>query len=176
MDKFICNYCGYSLIIKKGGESVIKISKPSDFIDIMNSRDVYNYELLFKRQDLELFIKKNSDSDNILQAYDRFIKKNTSKYVLKCSSCAEEFPLEPETVIYTINQKSNQLQFNDDNIDLRLNDPTLPRTKDYICVNSECETNSKNYDLSKKEAIFYRSNKSYHLKYACTICKHSWFN
>ena len=49
-------------------------------------------------------------------------------------------------------------------LQLRANDNTLPRTKDFICPNKKCD--SKNVNDKSREAIFYRpdSNK-YNLKY-----------
>ena len=59
-----------------------------------------------------------------------------------------------------------------ESIETKLNDHTLPRTKDYICPNKKCSA-SKND--SAKEAIFYRPYKnSYNLKYVCGLCKSSW--
>ena len=96
------------------------------------------------------------------------------KYIIKCTSCGEKYILHPETIIYSFNYGNQQLSFNDDNIDLKLYDQTLPRTKDYICPNSSCETNVKKFNNSNKEAVFYRASKSYYIKYACLNCKTSW--
>ena len=54
---------------------------------------------------------------------------------------------------------------------LLLLDNTLPRTKDYICPNTKCESH-KNIN---KEAIFYRPDKnSYRLEYQCAACRIKW--
>ena len=48
-------------------------------------------------------------------------------------------------------------------INTRLNDFTLPRTKDFICPNKNCISHKNNLD---KEAVFYRPYKnSYKIKY-----------
>ena len=64
---------------------------------------------------------------------------------------------------------------NEIDIDLIISDQTLPRTKDYICQNKKCKThNSSNY--FEKEAVFYRPNPDkYITKYACCVCKESWY-
>ena len=56
---------------------------------------------------------------------------------------------------------------NDDDVKHRINDPTLPRTKDFICPNSKCISNTKKTDkevLINKEAVFYRPTKEYNIK------------
>ena len=182
MDKFICTKCQFLLTITKSSNTnIIKISTPSEFINIINSENVANYELILEKKELEKFIsgKKNintSEKQKILEKYDEMItnKQIISKYIFKCTSCGENYILQPETIIYSLNFNKQQTSFNDDNIDLKLNDNTLPRTKDYICPNNKCETNEKNFNTSNKEAIFYRTSKSYHMKYACVNCKTSW--
>jgi len=117
---------------------------------------------------------KEAEKTEILESYRRNNRKNISKYNLVCSTCGTEYMLNPETTIYSLNFKKQQSSFNDDVeelIDLKFNDPTLPRTKDYICPYSSCSSNQKNFDTSKKEAVFYRANGSFHMKYACLVCK-----
>ena len=50
-------------------------------------------------------------------------------------------------------------------------DPILPYTKNYNCINKECETHK---DFNKKLAVFFRENLSYNTKYICTICNTNW--
>ena len=108
--------------------------------------------------------------------YKQFLnKKITNEYIKRCVACQSKYPLEPNTIIYSLNLKQSN-KFNDDNIELKINDEILPRTKDYICENTECLTNisqDKNI-LLKKEAVIYRSNNSYNIKYACCVCNHKW--
>ena len=181
MDKFICTKCNFLLTITKSTTTnTIKISTPTEFINAIKLDEVVDYDIQLERIELENYlIKKNSksiDKENLLKTYDLFRsqKQITTKYNIKCTSCGENYILHPETIIYSLNFGKQQTSFDDDNIDLKLNDQTLPRTKDYICVNSECETNKKNFNNANKEAIFYRASKTYHIKYACLNCKSSW--
>jgi hypothetical protein len=179
MDKFICNKCNFLLTITKTNlTNTIKISTPNEFINALKLEEVVEYDLTLERKDLEAHLnKKNtSNKESILKKYDimRSQKQIISKYNIKCTSCGENYILHPETVIYSMNVGKQFSSFNDDNLDLKMYDPTLPRTKDYICPNSKCETNEKNFNTSKKEAVFYRASKSYHLKYACLNCETSW--
>jgi hypothetical protein len=116
----------------------------------------------------------DADKDLIRKFYRNNIKKNISKYNLLCSTCGHEYVLKPETIIYSLNFKNQHSTFNDDIeelVELKFNDPTLPRTKDYICQHPKCESNQVNFDTSKKEAVMYRANRSFHMKYACLVCK-----
>lgn len=180
MDKFICSHCGYSLTIKKTSNlQVVKLTTPIEFINSLKTEEVAEYDIIFDRQELENYIKKKKESERqkILTAFDNIIntKRSISKYILKCaSSCGSEYVLEPETVIYSLNLKKQLSLFDDENIDLKLYDPTLPRTKDYECRNPECMTHSRSFDQSEKEAVIYRAGNTYHTKYACVVCKHSW--
>lgn len=182
MDKFICTHCNYSLTIKKANETkIVKLTTPSEFINATKNEEPIEYDIQIDKPTLEAYLVKNTKIKNelkkkYLEDFDRMNskKRTTAKYILQCSTCGSNYHLEPETVIYSLNFKKQQSTFDDDNLELKLNDPTLPRTKDYICTNESCETNKKNYDMSKKEAVFFRANGSFHTKYACTVCKTSW--
>ena len=179
MDKFICKHCNFSLTIKKASNTqVVKLSTPAEFVNAMKNEEVVEYDINIDKTELENFIKKKKDDEKkkIMDKYTKLVtqKRTVTKYILKCSTCGSEYPLHPETTIYSLNFKKQDSSFNDDYLDLKLYDPTLPRTKDYICTNDDCETNKKGFDTSKKEAVFYRASGSYHLKYACLNCKTSW--
>ena len=58
-------------------------------------------------------------------------------------------------------------------LSFKIMDPTLPRTKDFICPNKECETN-KNTNLATREAIIFRENRSFITRYVCTTCTTDW--
>ena len=126
---------------------------------------------------------KSVDIKKVLDLFKNLNKKKfKTEFVQKCSACDSTYELKQNTIIYSINLDKQISIFNDDNIELKINDPTLPRTKDYICPNKNCDTNNvdpndKNYldILIKKEAVFYRGNGRYNLKYACCVCKYSWF-
>ena len=182
MDKFICNKCHYSLTIRKTTDNVktVQINSGAEIVSAFNQDENMNYDVKLSEDDLNNYLSKSKIKDDkkkdIINFYTKLQKNHISKYILKCTSCGENYRLEPETIIYSLNLKKQNLSFNDDYIDLKLYDPTLPRTKDYICVNEKCETNSKGFDLSNKEAVFFRANKSYNLKYACLNCKTCWAN
>jgi len=183
MDKFICNKCHFSLTIRKTTDNVktVKIDYGDELVSAYNQNDNINYDVKISESELNTYLSKTkklkeNQKKDIIEFYKKIQNNYISKYILKCTLCGENYRLEPETIIYSLNLKKENLSFNDDYIDLKLYDPTLPRTKDYICVNKDCETNSKGFDLNNKEAVFYRANRSYSLKYACLNCKTSWAN
>jgi hypothetical protein len=182
MEKFMCTKCQFSLTIKKATDSKpTKITSGAELLVAYNSIDHQEYDIILSEKDFESYINSMKKKDNELisnlrKFYTKLqIQKNiASKYILKCTSCGESYHLEPETVIYSLNFKKQQSSFNDDNIELKLYDPTLPRTKDYICANKNCPSLTKGFDSVKKEAVFYRASGSYHMKYACLVCEESW--
>lgn len=179
MDKFICKHCNFSLNIKKASNiQVIKINTPAEFVNAMKSDELQEYEINIERSELETFLKKKKEAERelMLRNFDETIKqkRTATKFILKCSTCGSDYPLHPGTTIYSLNFRKQQSSFNDEFLELKLKDPTLPRTKDYICPFDDCETNKKGFDQSLKEAVFYRANGTYHLKYACCNCERSW--
>lgn len=199
MENFICSNCNYSLTIKKTSDSktVINIiTSPDQLITHYKIKRDENIQLDIKFPEKELDdyynststsnstknkvndpskIKVNDPPKDIIYTYYKYnIRKNISKYNLVCSTCGHEYVLKPETTIYSLDFKNQHSTFNDDIdelVELKFNDPTLPRTKDYICPYSSCNSNKINFDTSKKEAVMYRANRSFHMKYACLVCK-----
>jgi hypothetical protein len=198
MDYLICDKCNYSLVITKENidvkeKKVLKIQTPEKFLDLVkkikkeNIETEFDIEFGFVDNDLNNLLKNrginNDECDKIKKVFNNVLKKKkiVSAFIKKCSACDSIYNLDPGTIIYSVNLDKQVLNFNDVNIDLKINDQTLPRTKDYICVNAECITNTitkkdKNYNtvMIEKEAVFYRGVDSYNLKYACCVCKASW--
>jgi aspartate carbamoyltransferase regulatory subunit len=52
-----------------------------------------------------------------------------------------------------------------------VNDNTLPRTKNYNCINQNCSTH---INPEIKMAVFYRHKGSYNIRYICKICDKYW--
>ena len=73
-------------------------------------------------------------------------------------------------ILFTSNINNTIKIPNDKNL---ISDKTTPRTKDFICPNKQCITNSKK--KVDKEAIFFRPDpKSYKLIYICISCSQKW--
>jgi len=196
MSNNTCSKCFYSLTILKDSDfnkqqninkKIITINTPEQFIAILKKikkdgiDDDIELNLNFLEEDYIKYLNsiKNlveEEKQVLILKYKQFKnKKITNEYIKKCINCESKYQLEPNTIIYSVNFSTSTI-YNDNNIDLKILDPTLPRTKDYICENNECPTNISNNKeiLLSKEAIIYRSNNTYNIKYACCVCKTKW--
>jgi hypothetical protein len=203
---FYCKYCADSLEITKNANLETEdrkksINSPKELFDIyledseykknkfINSD--YQYSIVWSEDQIndlnlsELITEHNLNKitvdelkTNLIALYRQIIKmqKNISQFYLACTNCATTYFLEPGTVIDSINYEKSAI-INDEDVKIRTSDPTLPRTKDYICPNSKCVTNTKKSDkniLLEKEAVFYRSGKEFNIKYICCQCNTQW--
>ena len=82
------------------------------------------------------------------------------------------YVLQPGTNLFSINFDTKSKTVYGDDVVLKCLNPILPRTRDYICPNSDCNSNTQTD--SNKEAVFYRNNKDYNLKYICCLCHTQW--
>lgn len=135
-------------------------------------------------KDLVKTVKLNNDITvdelklMIIAKYRQIVKsqKNISQFFLLCTNCATTYFLEPGTIIESINYEKSIINIENDS-HIRVNDPTLPRTKDFICPNQKCVNNTKKTDretLIQKEAVFYRNSKEYNIRYICCQCNAVW--
>ena len=101
--------------------------------------------------------------------------KTSDLFVLLCTTCGMSYHLKPNTIIDSINLDESLI--NQDEIpEIRFEDPTLFRTKNYICINKKCLTNIDKSEATQvsKEAAFYKLGKSHSVRYICGCCKMSW--
>ena len=179
-----CPECNFNLNItkilsKKTISNIINIDNSDTFINLVlnnNSELENNIKILFSKNSLTVnpkFTKLNSKSkEQILKQYEKFSSNiDVSNGYFICHNCGYYSNINPGTIIYS--SGSNKLE-EKNNYSLLCQDKTLPRTKDYICVNKSCKSHDKSND---KEAVFYRSNThNYQLNYICCICKTHWKN
>jgi len=174
-----CPKCNYNMYITNLTieESIKKITENQFINAILNNvDDINNFNILFEKKSLEntqTFIKlKEEQKKNILKIFDKLVdKKNETILSYVCRSCNFSKSLNNPTTLLTNNLNIiNSIEIEPE---LKCNDVTLPRTKDYICKNEKCDSNKKN---GIKEAVFYRLNDSYQLVYICCICKTYWLN
>ena len=203
---FYCKYCADSLEITKNANLEIEDRKKSvdnvehlfeiylEDIEYKKNKLInsdFQYSILWSEEEinnlnLSKLIKENKLEkiteeelkNNLIVMYRQIIKsqKNISQFYLECTNCATTYFLEPGTVIDSINFEKSAI-INDEDVKIRTSDPTLARTKDYICPNSKCVTNTKKSDkniLLEKEAVFYRSGKEFNIKYICCQCNTQW--
>lgn len=193
-----CKYCqdllkivknknyGETELIRINKEDMINIlvkkhnAKISNYIDTEN-----NYQMDFSVEELNnidltgINIKPLTEKeirDELVILYNEIIKNNkdSNMFNLVCSNCSMTYYLRPGTIIDSVNlTDSNYTQ--DEVPSIRVNDPTLFRTKNFICVNNKCITNTDTSDKiqTEKEAVFYKLN-THNIKYICSHCNTQW--
>lgn len=105
--------------------------------------------------------KKTKQSDNN-------VNKDSYYY---CKSCGYNEIIPPKQFIFSRGDEKNDDFYNYRFINY-VHDNTLPKTKNYNCINEKCSTHS---NPSLKMATFYRQNDSYNVRYICNICNNFWF-
>lgn len=177
---FFCPKCNFSLDLSKNIPSEIsgdiQLKNAKDFIDMALEDDVDgNIKLLFSKKELFSAREYKKLSDEEKKVIDNKFKEinnvNFNLAYFICNNCQFVTKLEQGTKVYEVSMTAKFVE--NDSIDNKINDPTLPRTKDYICPNKTCNSHK---NLLAKEAVFYRpSQNSYNLKYICCTCETSWF-
>jgi transposase-like protein len=183
-----CKHCNYVLNISKTSlNSDEKITYTIETMDqylnyIKNISTEINQEVVLKieydvlKSKLMGKFKKNIKKvDELLVTYELLKNKNVqdANIYFVCQNCNSSFEIEPATIILSTNYDNNNQQIQQYDLKFKINDPTLPRTKDYICTNKECNSHKDEY-ASKREAILFREPKSFITRYVCTLCETDW--
>jgi len=177
---YFCPKCNFTLDISKTiiNPNINEIKTPEEFIElILNGNNDGLIKLKFNKSDLlknKNYKKLDKEEQDLLgiRCDELCIDKTTDAYFI-CNNCNYHNRLVSGTKIFTTHIKE-KMSDDESLLKLRVDDQTLPRTKDFICPNKTCKTNTKNYD-SKKEAVFYRPFiGEYNLKYICCECLTSW--
>ena len=176
-----CQVCNYALSIGKltTQENIVVVNDASEFIKMFNTKNKKKQDisinetmdLAFDLNTLEIAIKKNANIKPefislLIEKYN-VIKKNMrpNTFCLKCAQCNETFILPPGKLFSVKLKKTTNIN-NIENVSEIVTDPTLPRTKDFICPNKSCKVS----DILK-EAVLYRPNPlEYTTQYICNNC------
>jgi hypothetical protein len=177
-----CPKCNYLLDITKNiidveGKQVEKNSlNINQFLNIVlddNEVDV-NYKLDFNLNELTSnpkFKKLDEETRNIIiSQYENLNQGKNVQVYFTCNNCGFYKTVVPGTQLYNksyVIKNTNSLE----NPILKSLDPTLVRTRDYICKNKDCPTHK---DKIIAEATFFRTKTSFQLTYVCCVCKTSW--
>jgi hypothetical protein len=114
----------------------------------------------------------NKINDLIPKDDKKLVKEESNKQKLDkayfiCKNCGNRKPIEPGTLIFSrVSSDVAQSYTSSDVNDMKFSD-ILPRTRKYICLNNKCESHT---NLNKREAVFFRINNSFKVKYICTTC------
>lgn len=191
---FLCNKCNYLYNITKvvktkqvGGkisEALTnifnKFRNNIKFVEKdlhhLHSEDILNddnFESMNKKDQRKLVsnikaIDKNFFNKEVSEEGDR-VNSNIAYFI--CKFCKNYEPIKPGTLIYSKNYNDVTVTETTD-YTYDVYDFTLPRTKNYICKNTKCETHN---DDSLKEAILTK-NSIEQIVYICTSCSTNWTN
>jgi hypothetical protein len=95
------------------------------------------------------------------------VAKKIEKAYFICNNCGFTKPIEEGTLIFSrVSSDISQNYSGSELSDMRYSS-ILPRTRKYICPNKECESH---IDPAKREAVFFRLNNTYKVKYICITC------
>lgn len=181
---FMCRKCDYALNIttqaKPSAETVdVRVETPDQLVKLIKNSPEAKADVAFDETTLVTYLdSKRMDAKlkaKILVHY-KTMSRPLSSVMLSCTSCGSMYDLAAGTVIYALNLEKKSVVFDDDDAQLLLSDPTLPRTKDYTCANDDCPSRVKEDQQAQleKEAVFYRGSNSFALRYCCRLCQASW--
>lgn len=125
----------------------------------LNQKEQRRLRSIIKALDKTFFDEDSDDEEKVGSNVAYFI----------CKSCKNYRPIEPQTLIYS---KSYNSAAGSESLDYTydVHDPTLPRTRAYICKNANCHTHKK---PETKEAILTKNTMD-QIVYVCTVCKTDW--
>jgi transposase-like protein len=183
-----CKHCNYVLNISKSPiNNDNKITYTIETMDqylnyIKNVSTEINHEVELKIDNATLktklmgkFKQNKKKVDELLIQYD-VIKNKASidnNIYFVCQNCNSSFEIEPGTIILSTNFDVNNQNIQQYDFGFKIMDPTLLRTKDYICPKKECDSHKSENNI-KREAIIFRESKSFITRYVCTMCLTDW--
>jgi transposase-like protein len=185
-----CKHCNYVLNISKTSINsddvvVYTIETMDQYLNYLkNVSTDLNHEVQLKidldtlKSKLMGKFKKNTKKvEELLQSYEAIKNKNkldTNIYFI-CQNCNSSFEIEPGTIILSTNLDVTNQQIQSYDLQFKILDPTLPRTKDFICPNKDCKSNEDSMlDTLTREAVIFRENKSFITRYVCSTCLTDW--
>jgi len=183
-----CKHCNYVLNISKSPiNNENKITYTIETMDqylnyIKNVSTEINHDVDLKievsalKTKLMGKFKKNTKKVDELMLHYETIKNKTiydSNIYFICQNCNSSFEIEPGTVILSTNFDVNNQNIQQYDFGFKIMDPTLPRTKDYICPKTECDSHKPENNV-KREAVIFRESKSFITRYVCTMCLTDW--
>lgn len=97
---------------------------------------------------------------------------NTNVAYFMCDNCGHSEPLPEDTVIITKSSTRKIYEHYDkERCRHMINIKTLPLTRNYVCHNTKCESHNNH---TKREAVFFRVNNTYAVRYICKACLETW--
>jgi len=151
----------------KGGSDTESDLKKLDLSDLTKNPE---FNKLSNAQKSLVINKINVEQDNLdklLKPVDSVVSKEC--YFL-CKTCGYYEIIPEKMFIFSRGDEKKDDIYNFNFVQYK-NDPTIPNTKKYICINDKCTTHNK---PELKDAVFYRQKGSYTVRYICKICDSFW--
>ena len=177
---YFCPKCNFTLDISKTiiNPNINEIKNAEDFIELVLdnllegiNKIKFNKSEMLKNKKFKKLSKEEQDQIN--SKLDELTNSQNINAFFVCNNCNYHNKLESGTKIFTAYLKE-QIEDDSSLLKLRPNDKTLPRTKDFKCINTSCKSNKKENEKTR-EAIFYRPfENEYKLKYVCCDCYATW--
>lgn len=139
-------------------------------LDGITINDIYNdnrYESMTKKSKDRIKTWLRSASKSFVQNDIQDGGKATQAAYFICKFCDNHKEIEPKTVIFSQSYRTSASTLTGSEFESY--DPTLARTKAYICPNSECATHKG----SPKEAALSK-DESGHIVFICVTCNAQW--
>lgn len=141
--------------------SLDELSKSPSFKKLKIKQKEYVYN---KIQDLlPVDKKKILSDDNVYQPKD-------SAYFI-CNNCGIMKKINEGTLIFSRVSSNIAQSYSTSDYNSMVYSDILPRTRKYICPNDTCDSHT---DPIKREAVFFRMNNTFKIKYICTACHTSF--
>lgn len=137
---------------------IINFTKSAPYKSLVNADKEYVFN---KIQELLPNDKKK------LMEYKNNVDEQANNAYFICTNCGHARKIENGTLIFSRKSDNITQSYNiGDYSDLKHSN-ILPRTRNYICTNDQCESHK---NTTKKEAIFFRVG-GYNIKHLCICCE-----
>lgn len=151
--------------ILNGSDTNVSLSKNFNINDL-NKNSKFNklsieQKTLVVNRILENVPKQKQTKSNL---------QSNKKSYFYCKSCGYNEKIPNKKFIFSRGNENKNEIFNYNFVNF-VNDNTLPRTKNYNCINPNCSSHS---NPEVKMAVFYRHACSYNVRYICQICNKYW--
>lgn len=118
--------------------------------------------------DISKSIPKKVTNDSDTKSEDNQSFDNNTQAYYFCKSCNWSLKIEPETRILNKTSVDNKMTYlNIDKYKNKMHSKILPYTRNYICPNKKCISNTDN---EKHEAVMFRINNTMRIIYTCCAC------
>lgn len=153
--------------ILDGSDTEVSLSKKFDINDLnknatfnklSNEQKTLVINRILEKNPKQKSTKPNTQSQNLKESY------------FYCKSCGYNEKIPNKKFIFSRGDENKNELYNYNFINF-VNDCTLPRTKKYNCINSNCPTHA---NPESKMAVFFRHKNSYNIRYICKICNKFW--